>query len=428
MGTGPLAGIRVLEFSQLVAAPFCGNILSDAGADVVKVEPLGGDPHRAAGAVVPGMGKRFQSLNRGKRSLAVDLHTPEGRALIHRLVPDFDVAIINYRGGASERLGVDYETLRRLNPRLIYCEITGFGSAGPLKDRGGTDLVGVAYSGLMVGEGKVDKDGSPLGVTSSSIADYSAGFSAATAIGFALFHRERSGMGQKVETSLLQASLAIQDTAVMRDPVHDTVIRDRVVEEVRAVRARRGTYVEMLEARTRGRGVGLAFRGYYGGYQTQDGAFLILGALTPGTRKAARTVLGVTGDPSEAPDFDASDPASIAAGERVREQIEATMRSRPIAEWVDAFERAGVPCAPVNVPEEMSEDPQVVALGLMRHIDHPVLGPQEVVGPIASMSETPLDVRGPAPILGAHSVEVLTEHGLQRAEIDALLARGVIGN
>ncbi len=427
MSDGPLRGFRVLEFSVIVAAPFCGCILSDLGADVVKVEALGGDPHRNMGAVIPGLGKRFQSLNRGKRSVAVDLSTPQGRELIYRLVPDFDVVIINYRVGVPERLGIDYETLRKYNPQLIYCQITGFGSDGPLKNRAGTDIVGVAYSGLMVGEAKIDGNGLPLGITSSSVADYCAGFSAAAAINAALVNRERTGVGQKIETSLLRAAMAIQDTAIMREPVSDGSSRDPMVEEFRRLRAARAPYAAIIEARSRGRGQRAALKGYYGAYQTADGRFIVLGALTPATRNAARRVMGITDDKSDTPDFDTTDPANIAAGEARWERIRQLMLTRPLDEWVEDFEAAGVPCSPVNIPEEMSEDPQVVALGMMTELVHPLSGSQKVVGPIAVMSETPVRIQGPAPLVGGDTAAVLLEHGLTQAEINALVAQKVIG-
>ena len=423
---GPLQGIRVLEFSQIVAAPFCGCILSDQGADVVKIEGPSGDPHRNAGAVVPGLGKRFQSLNRGKRSLVVDLQAPEGRQLIYRLIPDFDVVLINFRVGVAARLGIDYESLRQHNSKLIYCEITGFGSEGPLKNRAGTDVVGVAYSGLMVGEGKVDENGAPIGITSSSIADYCAGFSAAAAINAALLHRERTGQGQLIETSLLRAALAIQDTSVMREPVHDSISRDNMVSELQALRAQGASHPEILAARARGRMMRAAFRGYYGGYQAEDGAFLVLGALTPNTREAARGVLGITDDDSDSPDYDANDPVNIQAAEDRRAHIAEVILTRPVADWIERFGATGVPCAPVNVPEEMSDDPQVVALGIMEDLVHPITGPQRVVGPVATMSETPTRVHGPAPVLGADSVEVLLEHNLSSSEVDELLGTDVV--
>ena len=428
MAAGPLQGIRVLEFTQIVAAPFCGCILSDQGADVVKVEGPKGDPHRNAGAVIPGLGKRWQSLNRGKRSLVVDLQSPEGRDLIYQIIPDYDVVLINFRVGVAERLGIDYESLKQLNEKLIYCEITGFGSEGPLKNRAGTDVVGVAYTGLMVGEAKVDENGLPIGVTSSSIADYCAGFSAASSINAALFHREKTGKGQKIETSLLRAGLAIQDTNVMREPVHDAVTRDGMMDEISTLRDNRASYPEILAARAKGRGMRAHFRSYYGGYQTEDGRFLVLGALTPATRQSARTVLGITDDHSDSPDFDANDPASMVAAQNLRNRVAEIILTKSIDVWISELEEAGVPCAPVNIPEEMSEDPQVVALNIMQDLTHPVTGPQKVVGPVATMSETPTVVQGHAPVLGADSAEVLIEHGIAPELVGKLIDSGVIGS
>ena len=174
--SGPLAGVRVLEFSQVVAAPFLGCVLADLGADVVKVEPPGGDQHRRWGAIVPGEGKRFQSLNRNKRGIAIDLGNPAGRDLARRLVPHFDVVTQNLRPGAAERYGLDYETLRELRPDLVYCEITGWGHGGPLSDRTATDPTMTAFAGIIVGGAKVGPEGEPLHLAASAFADYSAGF------------------------------------------------------------------------------------------------------------------------------------------------------------------------------------------------------------------------------------------------------------
>ena len=230
MASGALHGVRILEFSQIVSLPFGGCILSDLCADVIKVEPLTGDPHRNRGAVVPQQGKRFLSLNRGKRSLALDLGRAEGRELIYRLMPQIDVATSNYRHGVAERLGIDYETLKRYRADLVFCEVTGFGSRGAMSERAGTDIVANAYSGLMAGDRKVDDEGVPANITALSLADYAAGFSAAVGVCAALHHRALTGEGQRVETSLLAAALAIQDTAVMREPVHDAVIRDPMMD------------------------------------------------------------------------------------------------------------------------------------------------------------------------------------------------------
>ena len=165
--TGPLAGVRMLEFSQIIAGPVAGVYLSDLGVNVVKVEPPRGDDRRNTMAVVPNEGKYFQSLNRGKRGLVVDLQRPEGRALIHRIIPTFDVVTINYRPGVAERLEIDYETLSAIRPDLIYVNITGFGRGGPESARAGSDIVAQAYSGLMATEGKTEESGAPRFIQSA---------------------------------------------------------------------------------------------------------------------------------------------------------------------------------------------------------------------------------------------------------------------
>jgi crotonobetainyl-CoA:carnitine CoA-transferase CaiB-like acyl-CoA transferase len=426
VSNGPLSGVRVLEFSQIVALPFAGCILSDLGADVIKVEPPTGDPHRTLGAAVTGNGKRFQSLNRGKRSLAVDLKDPRGLDVIYRLLPSIDVVTINFRGGVPERLRLDYETLKRYNPRLIYCEITGFGTRGPLKDRVGTQAVATAYSGLTVGEGKVDEEGGPLGITATSIADYAAGFSSVAGVLAALYHRERTGRGQRVSATLLRSSLAIQDTVVMREPVHDAHSRDLMLAEVEAIKARGGSYLEMLQARSERRPFFPGTRCYSGGFQARDG-ILVLGALTPAGRNGARNVLGITDDRyDDDPDFDRDDPKNLAEAAQRLERVKKLIRTRTVDEWVAEFEAAGVPVSPLNLPEQMSDDPQVEALGIMAELEHEVTGPQRVVGSVVELSETPASVQRAAPTLGRHTDEVLAEAGLSPDAIAELRASGVV--
>ena len=426
MATGPLSGVRILEFSQIVSLPFGGAVLSDMGAEVIKVEAMTGDPHRNLGAVVPGEGKRFQSLNRGKRSIAIDLRTEQGQATIHRLVRDVDVVTCNYRIGVPERLGIDYETLRQHNPSLIYCEVTGFGNAGPMADRGGTDIVASAYSGLMAGDRKVTEQGLPANITAISLADYVCGFSVAVGVSSALYHRAQTGEGQKIESSLLASALAVQDTQIMRDPVSDAVQRDPMMEAVNEARARRAPYTELLEVYRGRAGAPIsAFYAFWRSYYTKDG-IVVLGALTPPGREGARKVLGLEPDGSDQPGFDARDPANVAKAEALITYVEEQMLTRTTAEWVLAFGDAGVPVAPLNLPEDMADDPQVEAMGLITEIEH-TTGTQRVAGPIVKMSVTPPAVQGPSPALGEGTDELLRNAGFDESEIATLRELGVIG-
>ena len=423
---GPLEGIRVLEFSQLVAGPFSGCVLSDLGAEVIKVErPPGGDPHRNFGAVIPHEGKRFQAVNRGKRSILVDLQTGAGRELIHRILPLFDVLTINFRQRVLERLEVDYETLSSLHPGLVYCRISAFGSRGPLADRAGTDATMSAYSGLTVGDAKTDDAGAPEHIGSGPVSDYTSGLAAVIGICSALYRRELTGRGQFVETSLLRSAMAIQDSYIMREPVSDASTVEPMMEAVRELRAAGASYREQLDARHAIRARRWAFRIYYGGFEASDGV-IALGALTPLTRDGARRVLGIEDDPSDTPDFDSGDPANIAHATSLLDRIRALIRTRPVAEWVEAFEAEGVPAGPVHFPEELADDLQVNAAGMMADLEHPLTGPQRVVGPIVELSETPTTIRGPAPLLGADTEAVLREAGCSDADLDAYRAAGAI--
>lgn len=417
---GALDGIRVLEFSQIVAGPIIGVLLSDLGAEVVKVEPLEGEARRNAAAVVPNEGKYFQSLNRGKRSLTVDLSRPEGRDIIHRLIPSFDVVVCNFRAGVTAKLGVDYATLAPLRQGLIYATVTGFGETGSNATRAGSDIVAQAYTGLMAAEAKVDDFGAPAPITSSTFIDRSSGMAAAVGICAALYHRQRTGEGQEISVSLVHTGLELLSNQVMREPVHDVTLREPLLAELSATRASGAPYSDIAAIR-RAQGPRFAsHRLYYGGYHTAEGA-LVLGALTQQNRDTIRRIIGMDDD-TDAPGFNAADPASRRKIEDYRLQIQAILMQRPAHEWVDAFVGAGVPASVVHFPEEMSDDRHVVETGIMVDLVHAITGPQRVVGPIINMSATPTAARLPAPPLGADTQAILSEAGYTEAEIAALVA------
>ncbi|MGE3962023.1 MAG: CaiB/BaiF CoA transferase family protein [Dehalococcoidia bacterium] len=423
--SGALDGIRVLACTQIVAGPFAGIVLSDFGAEVVKLEPLEGEGYRNSGAVVPKEGKRFQSLNRGQKSLAIDLSKPEGRAAIQRIIPSFDVILINYRPGVPERMGIGYEELAAIHPGLIYCNITGFGETGPWADRGATDLVASAYSGLVAGDDKMTEEGEPAQLT-PAISDYVTGLACVASINAALYHRQKTGLGQRIDGALLRSALAIQDVYIMRQAVTDATLRDPMVAQVNDARAHGATYEEVLRIRRDYRWAGAGPpRLYYNGYNCSDGQ-IVLGCLTKATRDGARRVLGMEHDRTDDAAFDPWDEANKEQVREWKRQVQATIRAHPVSYWIERFTAEGVPVAPVQIPEELSDDQHVRALGVMVDFDHPITGPQTVVGPMTKMSLTPTRAQGPSPALGDHTAETLRKGGLTDAEIAGLRASGVI--
>lgn len=424
-GHGPLHGYRVIECSQIVAGPSCGRILAELGADVIKVEPLEGDPHRSLFSVVPGEGKRFQSLNLSKKSVVINLQTPEGQRLLQTLIADADVLLTNFRFSVPERLGFGWETVQELNPRLVYGRITGFGSKSEAASMPAGDVMMQSYSGLAVNGGKLNEDGLPV-LAVNTIADYAAGMGCAIGIISALLVREKTGRGQLVDASLLRGALVLQDTAVMREPMYDAQFRDPQVAQMQAVLERGGSFAEVIAVREGRRGfnpVGMLFNGPR---QAKDGV-VTLGSLTPANREAARRALQISPEELQG----VADPAAAGHAERLaalKQRVNALFRTKTCAEWVEILAREGCPVAKVNVPEMMSDEPIVVAEGHMRELVHTVTGPQRVVGPLVDLSETPSGHRAASPALGEHTRQVLAELAhLSDEEIDRLAAQGVVG-
>ena len=417
MPQGPLHGVRVLEFGIIVAAPYLGMNLADLGADVIKVEPLEGEPRRNNGTI-PGTSRVFQWVNRGKRSLQIDLKHPAGLALIHRMVKDVDVVAINYRPGVPKRLGIDYETLSQINPRLIYAEITGFGSEGPMASDGGADVSAQAYSGAMAANGKVDEHGAPETIGGVLLGDSSSGLGGAMGVCAALFHRERTGEGQYVEASLVGAAMAIEGITPMRDGETDRVSRSKIIEQYAEIRARGGTYQELLDARKDG---AAARRGsnYWGGYNARDGA-LAISANTVAGRLKVRRVLGLEGAGTDDPAVNPTDPdfPELVAAERA--DMERIIRTRTVKEWMADFRAAEAPVAPVLLPEEVADDEQ--GKYYFQDLVHSVTGPEKHVKPIVQFSRTPSFIRSPADMPGEHVDEILHEFGVSDEEIAELRA------
>jgi formyl-CoA transferase len=420
--TGPLDGVRVLEFTLVVAGPMSGVLLSDLGADVIKVEPPGGESTRQSRSVVPDESKSFQAFNRGKRDMVVDLQRPEGRAVIHRLMPTIDVVVVNYRYGVAEQLEIDYETLKQFRPDLIYVESTGFGTRGALARRGCSDVVAQAYSGIMAGEGKVAEDGAPIQATHGAPADYGTAMASAMGVCAALYHRALTGEGQKINTSLLRTGVWLQSHNVNREPVTDALFDDVTRRQMEEMRAAGGSYGDLVRLRSEQRFTGGL---YYGGYAAKDGG-IILGALTRANRDAFRRLLELEHENSDEPGYDVLDPENQRKAADFKDLLRAKMRERTVAEWIEIFDSAGLPAAPVNFPEEIRGDPQVQAEGLFVDLEHDITGPQSVMGPVLEMSVTPTAARRAAPPLARHTREVLGNAGWSEQEVEALISSGVV--
>jgi formyl-CoA transferase len=267
---GALEGVRIIEFSQIIAAPFCGMLLSDMGADVIKVEPPEGESWRIFAQFIPYESKTFMSLNRGKKSLPLDLSKPEAREIAHQLVRDADVVIVNYRPDVPAKVGIDYETLAALNPRLIYCENTAFGRQGPDSYRPGYDIIIQAMSGLMAAINKT-LNGVPQ-VPALAAADFSTGITMAWSISAALYARERTGKGQKIEASLLASALAIQTGRFMSVEAYDSQWMPQFLDDLHAARERGATWDELVEIQTNARALTVSPGNvYYRTYKTADG-------------------------------------------------------------------------------------------------------------------------------------------------------------
>jgi crotonobetainyl-CoA:carnitine CoA-transferase CaiB-like acyl-CoA transferase len=415
--TGPLQGITVLDFTIIYAGPYAGAHLADLGADVIKVESPVGDPFRDRAAVIPGNSKVFQYFNRGKRGMVVDLQTTVGRDVIHRMLHSVDVVLTNFRPGVAARLGIDYETLASIQPQLVYADITAFGHDGPLADRAGGNIIAEAYSGAMAISDKIDEDGAPIrsGLT---IADLSTAIAVAMGVSAALVHRERTGEGQRVSASLLRSAISFTGMANMREPVSDAAVRDPLMEEVAQLQASGGSYESIIDAR---RGYhDLRGGPYHGAYPATDGA-IVLGALTPANMAAARAVLEIEEDSLAGGATVAERRASMPG---LRARVRKIIATRSVAEWLRDFQAAGVPVAPVNLPEEVADDPQMSSMFV--ELEHEIAGTQRQVGPIVEMSRSPTATDRAAPTLGQHTTEVLSDFGFSQQEISSLQASATV--
>ncbi|MDO8768708.1 MAG: CoA transferase [Burkholderiaceae bacterium] len=391
----PLVGVKVLELSQIMAGPTCGLMLADMGADVIKVEKFpGGDDardYRKPGDM--GIPPPFLMLNRGKRSLALDIRQPRGKEVLKRMVRHTDILTENFRVGTMERLGLGFDVLSKENPELVYCAISGYGRQGPLAQKGGFDLVLQAFSGLISVTGQPGKPAK----TGNSVADINAGLLAAFGSLAAYIARLKTGRGQRVDTSLLQSSM--QQMAWFA-----------------AAYFSKGVVAEPM-------GTAHPLIAPYQAFRTADG-MLVLGGANHANWTRITQVLG-HGEWLEDERF-ATSSSRVANREVLATLIERELAKDTTAAWLSRFDEAGVPAGPVNNVAQALEHEQSRAAGMVIDVALPGGGTTRSLGSAVHVGGTPHAATGPAPLLGQHTSEVLQQFGFQLDEISRLVEEGTV--
>jgi crotonobetainyl-CoA:carnitine CoA-transferase CaiB-like acyl-CoA transferase len=387
-----LDGITVLDATQVMAGPYCAMLLADMGARVIKVEPPAGDSSRVMAGTQGNDSPAFNAVNRGKLGIVLDLNQQQGREVFAHLARSADIVVENFRPGVMGRFGLDYETLSKDHPRLIYASVSGHGQTGPWAAKGGFDLIAQGLSGLMSVTGHPGEAPAKVGVP---ITDLGAGLFALVGVLAALHYRSQAGRGQHVDTSLVEAGLAL-------------------------------SVWEATHYFTTGQvpgPIGSAHRltAPYQAFRCADGYITIGGANDRNFTKIAR----VLGHPEWL-----ADPRFSTNHDRVQNQaelaalIDAVTRTAPRVFWIEQFEQAGVPCGPILDYEDALTTPQAIAREMTLDVDHPTLGRLRVLGTPIKMSETPLNPRRRAPLLGEHTDAVLSGAGYSDDEIEQLRMSG----
>ena len=392
----PLAGVRVVDLTRVLAGPFCSMSLGDMGAEVIKVEEPGkGDDTRGWPPFAGGEATYFMSVNRNKKSLTLNMKAPEGQAILRRLIAKADVVIENFRPGTMERLGFGYDVLRKLNPRLIYCSISGFGESGPESSRPGYDLIVQGESGVMDLTGF--PDGPPVKV-GNSIGDLVAGMAAAQGVTLALLARGKTGKGQKVEIGMLDVMASL------------LTYQAGLYWNAGGRPTRRGNQHPSIVP--------------YEVFQARD-AYMTLGVANNSLWERMCQAIGRE-DLAKDARFD-SEAKRVANRDALGPLLNSTFSTRPAAEWLTRLDKAGVPAGRIKTVAEVCESEHLRARGMFVRLAHPKAGAVTAMGVPIRLWDTPGAAHAPAPLLGQHTDEILS--GLLRipkSKIESLRTAGVV--
>lgn len=395
--SGPLSGMKVVELAHIMAGPACGLLLADMGADVIKVEKTGSgdDSRRFLPPDIQGESAAYMMMNRNKRGIALDLKQAEGKQVLKKLLENADVVIENYRHDTMARLGLDYDTLKALNPGLIYCEISGFGRTGPYRERGGFDLIAQGMSGLMsvTGEGP---DRPPVKI-GPPITDITAGILAAMGVSAAYASKLQTGLGQRVDTSLFEAGIT------------HTFWQS-------AIAFATGDAPEPM-------GSAHPLNAPYQAIATQDG-WMNLGAANQANWERMLTVIDAT-HLNDDVRF-SSNPLRMQNRTELVTELEVHFRQRKTNEWVSLLNQAGIPAGPILDIPQMHQDPQALAREMIVDVEHPRAGTVKTLGAPVKFHGTPGSINSAAPLLGQHSLEILAEAGFTDVDTERFIDKGVV--
>lgn len=409
---GALTGVRVIEFAQNLAVPTCGLILASMGADVIKVEPPAGDAMRGL-APFPGTteGRAYIVANPGKRSIVLDLTDPATHAARDALLASADVVLTAFKPPDLERLGLTYGHVSAINPTVVHLEHRAFGTLGPDADEGGYDVLVQGVTGLSFVTSRSD-NGRPATVR-PAYSDMTTGLASAAAVLAALFHRQRTGQGQQVRTSLLGTAYYLALPLAARFDDHDTDTLNEFHEDLALLRSTGANFDDqraLFEDRVLP--AGGAFELWFRHYLTAD-SVISVGALSPTLIEKFHIVTGLP------------DPRHNRWAHRSEQwnqlvtEAEALLATRTTHDWIQQFRAAGVPCSRYNTPTEALDDPGAIANGFVQDIHHPIAGPYRTVATPIQMDVTPVITPGPSPQLGQHTDEILAELGLLERATDS---------
>ncbi|MFX1488226.1 MAG: CaiB/BaiF CoA transferase family protein [Promethearchaeota archaeon] len=439
-----LDGILVLDFSEYIAGPYCGFLLADLGAEVIKIEPPDGSEERRWGTTqrYKGNTRMALTMNRGKKSLCLDIRKEEAKNIIYRLVEKADIVIQNYTPGVAKRLGIDYETLSTINKELIFISSTAFGEIGPYKNRKGFDIIAHAASGMMASY--ADEEGKPRGPGGSPFVDIGTGMLNALSAVSALFARIKNGEGQKIETSLFNTGMALKACGfakiekldkekhqeelellsnAFREGKSHTEIIDELAYLIRRYERPESTRILEVPDCNHRPADRYSFP-YYRIYETANG-FISIAALTSQQRKIVCDVTGIYEKGAKVEFGDIND-AVINHQKAMTDQFESRFREKTNKEWIEALEQAGVPCGQVNYSAYLFDDPQANALNMIWDLENSELGPYKMVGHPIRFTKTPVKPGKGAPCLGEDTISILEQFGYDKNEIEELRKKAVI--